>query len=206
MVRITRGIIPGAAALTCAILIAGCAEIQQNLEGIPGEIQSGVDDTRERHEARQERTSSRETESQEESSAPVTSPVRISLDGAKDEPADQFGIYWDTERRVSANPNFVLAIDSELGDFQRLMINLYEADDEGKEKGSPWAITDHGAEQILVPGRPISLTNPGDITIISPEGERIDSFTLSSGKTYICLFVVMGSEKAHTHKVRFTVR
>lgn len=190
--------------IAAGLLLAGCAEIQQGLESAPGEVRSQAAETRQQDEAAP--ATRQPQQQQQEATHAVTSPVRVTLDGAEDKAADAYGIYWDTQRRVSSTPEFVLSMDAEMGDFQRLIINIYEADDEGKETGTAWAITDFGGEQLLVPNRRVSLTNPGDVTIISPAGERVDSVSFDSGKTYIALFVVSASNSAHTHKVRFTVR
>lgn len=136
----------------------------------------------------------------------VASPVRATLDGSPDKAADQFGIVWDIDGRVSSEPFLVVEVDESLGAFQRLIINVYEAGEDGTETGGAWAITDFGGEQILLPGRRFNLSNPGAVTIISPEGAMVDSVPFVSGKSYIALLVVSGSESAHTHKIRFAVR
>ena len=97
-----------------------------------------------------------------------------------------------------------------MGEFQSCIINIYEAKPDGTEKNKkPWALVDQAsteAAKMLRPNSAFQLTKPGaDVTIISPAGKMTDAVVLKSGKTYIALFAISGSEKNDTHKVRFTV-
>lgn len=189
------------------VLATGCAQLQENLDSASTSLRDSDRSSAVPQAPSVQRTAPAETAPASEEATPEpTSPVRIVLDNSRDKAADQFGIYWESERRVSTQPNFTLSMDSSMGDFQRLMINVYLADDEGRETGQPWAITDYGGDQILVPNRSINLSNPGAVTIISPTRENVSSIPFQSGKTYVALFVVSASESSHTHKVRFTVR
>lgn len=193
--------------LLAAILMAGCAQLQENLDAVtearPVQERAEAPAPSPTPQAQQQPAT---TAPQQEKEHQVTSPVRVTIDGAEDKPADQFGIYWNIRRPVSPEPHVTISTDPKLGNFERVIINLYKTDEEGKETGKPWAITDFGGEQLLLPNRAISLSKPGAVTIISPEGERVDSIPLASGETYVALFVVSGSKESHTHKVRFTIR
>lgn len=206
MSRMTRNLLPGAGILLAGLLAAGCAQLQENLEGVQTDLRTSAPERASSEPAATTSAPARQQQQPQEEAAEVTSPVRISLDGNRDAAADPYGIYWEVGSRVSSEPSYVMTLDRGMGDHVRTIINIYEADDEGRERGQPWAITDHGGEQILVPDRSINLANPGPVVILSGGGEQLDSIPLRSGQTYVALFVVQGSESNHTHKVRFTVR
>ncbi len=188
----------GIAALCLGVIATGCAHLPADLDEVTDGIRAETAEEAPREEA--------PAPPPEDPASQATSPIRVTLDGVPERPADQWGIYWNTERRVSTNPEFVLTMGSELGDFEMLIINVYATDDEGIETGSGWAITDFGGEQVLAPGRSVNLASPEGATIIAPDGRNLDSIPLESGETYVALFVVRGTEGNHTHKVRFTVR
>ena len=91
-----------------------------------------------------------------------------------------------------------------MGDFQSVILNVYEADAAGEPTGKPYAITGGSA---LKPGSAFKLSNPGEGTsIISPDGQIVGSVPLESGKRYIALLAISGANNSYTPRVRFRVR
>ncbi len=207
MKHLTRRAVAGTAALALGgFLAAGCAHIPEDLEGTAADLRAEAAPGQQ--EAAQPAPAAPQQQPAEEAETypDVTSPVRVTLDGVPELAVDQWGNYWNTERPVSADPEFVLTMSPELGDFEMLIINVHETDDEGVEAGRSWAITDFGGERVLAPDRTVNLATPEGASIIAPDGGGLGRVPLESGETYVVLFVVRGSEDSHTHKVRFTVR
>jgi len=186
-----------AACLAGLAMLSACSDIKAALDETKAEAQR----TNTEFKARKAAESGAET--------PVLegSPVRVTMDSKADAPHPG-GIYHDIEGAVSANPKVQLTLDASMGAFTSCMINLYVAGADGTESGKAWAITDYGADtKVLTPDAPFGLASPGKgVTIITPDGAKVDSIGLQSGQTYIALLVVTGEKKAHTHKVRFTVK
>jgi len=177
-------------------MLAGCADFKAAFDEAKAEARR----TNTEYKAREA------AESGTEAPAVEGSPVRVTMD-SKADAAHSGGIYYDVDGAVSANPKVQLTLDPSMGAFTSCMINMYVAGADGTESGSAWAITDYGMDtKLLAPDAPFNLANPGKgITIITPDGGKSDRLDLKSGQTYVVLFVVTGENKAHTHKVRFTV-
>ena len=191
-------------------LLSGCAEINKIIDDVNQNVKPEEDRPSASSPAAPENPP-RASSTTPESPPRATSPVRVSLDGHGDEASDNYGIYWETANSVSATPKMVFRLDPSMGDFHSCILNIYEAKPDGTEKKmSPWAFVEQDGEpasKAMSPNSPFSLTKPGgNVTIISPQGKPVDAMLLETGKTYIMLVVISGSNNNHTHKVRFTVK
>lgn len=208
---LTRGLAVLAASTTLAI--TGCAELQQNIKEAPDTISANMKEiretdreayaeTKERQAARAAEETTTDTEDPPAAEA-ATSPVTVLIDGKANSAAD--AIYWNTDGTVSAEPTATFDVDDAMGEFQFLIVNVYEADAEGKESNVVWSLNDFNAERAMMPGKTFSLAGGNGIMVVGPGNAIIEKVPYESGKTYVALFSVSATGKNHTHKVRFTI-
>lgn len=213
----TRGLAMMAA---CAVMaITGCAELQQNIKEAPDTISANMKEmretdreayaeTKERQAARTDeapKTEPKKEVKEPEATEAPTTPVLVLIDGKKNAAADPYGIYWQTDGKVSAEPTTTITIDKSMGDFQFLIVNVYEADAEGKETNVVWSLNDFNSERAMMPGKTFSLAGGNGIMVVGPGNAIIQKVPYESGKTYVALFSVSATANNHTHKVRFTI-
>lgn len=220
-----------AAAMGLALAL-GCAELQAELDNVNKELskpsESG-DATSTQQASSTEGQKSSETSSvapasasstQSQPSAPsreseeaavsreseAITKIHVTLDGQKPAP-DANGIYWVVPKPVSATPETVFTMDESLGELNMCILNIY-LEENGRESGQPWAVTDYNVTpRLMAPGKAFNLANPGEgVTILSPGREQVKSCTFESGKSYIAIFTVSGSKDAWTTHVRFSVK
>ncbi len=186
--------VPCCIMLALCLALTGCAELEMLVDEFNTSIKSG------------------ESELKSGGGSPLSSasssyPVRVILDGKRDV-SEKEGVYWNTHKPVSSTPEMVFKVDLSLGEFQSCIINLFNTEPGGMPRGKAWAIIDSDSDtKTLVPNQAFTLTSPGpDVKIISPAGEMTDSIVLESGKVYVAMLVITGSNKSHTHHVRFQVK
>lgn len=144
--------------------------------------------------------------SESDDSTPAESNIRVTLDGQTAKP-DGNTHFWIIADPVSAEPTAEFTIDDIMGEMHMCIVNIYLEED-GREKGQPWAISDFNLNpKLMAPGKPFNLTNPGEgASIISPDAQMVKSCVLESGKRYIAIFTVSASNESGTIHVRFSVK
>lgn len=187
-------------------LCFSCAEMEQAFNQASADLQGSMQSSEDSGDAK---LSPQDSPKQEQNGdalivdhgSPGSVPVSVRVDGVEAIP-NSLETYFEVDKLVSSTPDVVFWIDPSMGDFQSVILNIYTANAAGEPSGRPYAITGNGE---LMPGEKFSISSPG-VTIISPQGERVQSVPYESGKRYIALLAISGSARSYTPRVRFRVK